>query len=64
MLTDVGLVDGSAGSCNALTPNGNSVTDTFADGAVPSPQGGTIADGTYFLTANINYLLRRWDGLR
>ena len=41
--------------CNAVTSMGAPVTPTCVSGASPTGQGGTIADGTYVLTAQTYY---------
>jgi hypothetical protein len=61
-----GAVDGASGgtcsagtppgqACNALVATGAAVTPTCISGTLPVGQGGTIADGTYVLTASTYY---------
>ena len=53
--TDGGPGDGGPGACNDLV-NGAAVTSkTSHAAATPAMTGGTIADGTYFLTAMDDY---------
>ena len=40
----------SGGACNAVVNGASVVGETAAAGAIPPPAGGTIADGTYYLT--------------
>jgi hypothetical protein len=42
--------DGAPGPCNTLANNGPIVTIVNQAGSPPAPQGGSIADGTYYLT--------------
>lgn len=48
--TDTGIV-----ACNAVPVTAPPVTGTAGTGTQPVPMGGTIADGTYFLTAHQTY---------
>ncbi len=46
------VTDGAVGECKGLTPSGAAITlAPVSGGADPTPTGGTIADGTYQLTA-------------
>ena len=46
---------GSSGACNTLTNDAPVVSKTTHAGAAPAMTGGTIADGTYILTAIDKY---------
>jgi hypothetical protein len=46
---------GSSTNCNSLVDDGPTVTATEVAAAVPTPTGGTIANGTYALTALTAY---------
>ncbi|HEX7478680.1 MAG TPA: hypothetical protein VF331_12800 [Polyangiales bacterium] len=48
-------MDGSTAACNAVVDDGPLVTMTAVASAAPSPVGGTIADGTYVLSAATLY---------
>lgn len=41
----------TAGGCNSVAINAPVITDATGAGAKPTPAGGTIADGKYFVTA-------------
>lgn len=43
------------GACNTLANVGTSVSETANAAAVPVMTGGTIVDGTYVLTSNVQY---------
>jgi hypothetical protein len=45
----------NGGNCNSISHFGPLVTPTCSDDAIPSGIGGTIVDGTYFLTAETFY---------
>jgi hypothetical protein len=47
--------DVSAGSCNALADNAPRIDVTWDPDTVPTPNGGTILDGTYYETAFVIY---------
>jgi hypothetical protein len=46
---------GGAGSCNTLANIGTDVPVTTDPGPAPAMTGGTIVDGTYVLTSQVNY---------
>jgi hypothetical protein len=50
----IGL-DAGLGACNAVPQLGSQVFFSCSTGVVPTPQGGTVVDGTYVLTAVIFY---------
>ena len=51
---DTGILP-DAGACNTLVNGAPTIQETATSSAVPTRTGGVIADGTYFMTANIDY---------
>jgi hypothetical protein len=52
--TDTSAED-TAGACNTLANAAPEITSATTTAAMPAPTGGTIVDGTYFLTASTVY---------
>ena len=60
----VGVIGGAGGNmpagtggagCSSIVNRGDTITQVQATGALPTPLGGTIADGTYVLTKDEAY---------
>jgi hypothetical protein len=61
--SDAATIRVDAGAqCNALVIDGPQVPETSVASPLPSPEGGTIADGTYILSSVTNYNAQGIDG--